>query len=77
MNTTSDVIARIRGFARGRKLTKSALAGLAGLADKTLKDLWDDCWNPTVKTLVALEGVIPADYQVPANDQDPDREEAA
>jgi DNA-binding XRE family transcriptional regulator len=77
MNTTSDVIARIRGFAEDRRLTKSALAGMAGLNDKTLKNFWDDCWNPTRKTMIALERLIPVDFQVAANDPVSDLEEAA
>jgi DNA-binding XRE family transcriptional regulator len=77
MNTTSDVIARIRGYASEHDIKKSALAVMAGLNNKALQNIWEDSWNPTKNTLIALEALIPSDFQVPANDQGQDRDEAA
>lgn len=54
---------RYRAFARSTGWGISRLAREAGLADRTLKDIFDLGWNPTGDTLRKLEALIPADFE--------------
>lgn len=56
--STQNLIDRIRQQAIKNKLTKSGLAKQAGLDNKTLKDFWDNSWNPTAETLRKIEEVL-------------------
>lgn len=59
---TSRLVHRIRSFADAEGLSKGRLAGRAGLRESTLRKFDRDDWNPTLKTLRALESIIPADF---------------
>lgn len=60
--TADQVVQRVRAFAHTEKLSKGRLAVRAGLRDSTLRAFDRADWNPTVKTLRALESIIPPDF---------------
>lgn len=49
---------RIRDFLKRRGVTKSLLAGAAGVHPNTLRTVHDAEWNPTAKTLDALDAAV-------------------
>lgn len=58
-----NTITLIRAFAAERKLSKRALAEMAGIGDTALRSFDKPEWNPTRKTLEKLEGVVPGEFK--------------
>jgi hypothetical protein len=63
----ASTIQRIRAFAKQPGWTKTRLARQAGLQDTVLRGLDSEEWNPTKRTIEALESVIPPGWQAPSN----------
>ena len=63
MSTTDAVINRVRRYAQFYQLAPTTMARLAGLGNNTLRDFWQDDWNPRVETLRALEAIIPETFE--------------
>lgn len=62
-SATSDALVhRLVAFAEREGFTKSALASKAGLKDTTLRHFGRPTWNPTLRIIKKIEGVIPADF---------------
>ena len=57
-------ISQLRAIAQDIGLSKSALAKRAGLAVNTLRNFWDDDWNPSLDTLCKLESALKNDGNV-------------
>lgn len=62
----SKIIHRLRSYALTKNLKKSRLALDAGLDNKTLKDFWNESWNPTARTIKKLEELVPEGF-IPAH----------
>ena len=60
-----SILNRYRAFARSTDWGIYRLAKQAGLADRTLKDIFSESWNPTSATLRKIEAVIPAGWHPP------------
>jgi ribosome-binding protein aMBF1 (putative translation factor) len=59
------LINRIRAYRRHKDWTVSQLATEAGLNEATIRHLDDPDWSPNVRTLRALEKVVPASFKMP------------
>lgn len=70
-------IARIRAYAKHRGWTRNKLATEAGLAESTIRDIDSPGWCPTAATLRTLEGIIPADFEPPAESEPPPEDSTA
>ncbi|MFD2232789.1 helix-turn-helix domain-containing protein [Phaeospirillum tilakii] len=75
--TIAQTLLRIRAFAAQPGWTKTRLAREAGLHDTRLRHMDDDGWNPTRRTIEALESVIPPDWQPGPGADTPTPSEAA
>jgi len=62
----NDSIQRIRAFAASMKWSRNRIATEAGIAESTIRNIFEDDWNPRVETLRQLEKVIPDDFTPPA-----------
>lgn len=60
--TVNDTIRRIRAFARFKGWNRNRLATEAKVAESTIRQIFDDGWNPRADTLRQLEAVIPAEF---------------
>ena len=66
-----DVKERIRAYRRGCRWSINRLAMEAGLRSTTIAGIDADHWNPTTKTLEALESIIPDDFDASAVCEEP------
>jgi hypothetical protein len=57
------VIHRIRAYRRTYNIPRSRLAELAGVWENAIRNMDDESWNPTYRTLAKLEALIPSDYE--------------
>jgi len=57
-----NTISRIKDFKATHRLSNNRLAKQAGLAEKTIRNMEDDSWNPRAETIRKLEAVIPGDF---------------
>lgn len=57
-----QVIYRIRRYAYDHGIRPAGLAAKTGLALNTLRLLHSSEWNPTLRIIKKIEGVIPADF---------------
>lgn len=64
--STPQLIERLRRFAAAKGWTKTRLAREADINETTLRNFHRPDWNPTLKTIQAIEAIIPADF--PADD---------
>lgn len=62
VQTVAAAIDRIRAFAKSQDLAAATFAKRAGLSPNALSDFHKDSWSPTLKTLQALEALIPDDF---------------
>lgn len=60
---SKEAILNCRNYAKENSITKSGLALMAGLSDKTLSNFWGDDWNPTIKVLQKVEAAISRDFK--------------
>ena len=51
-------LAKIRGKARRKGISRFRLALSAGISENGLKDLWDEDWAPRITTLRKLETAL-------------------
>lgn len=63
--TCSQCFTRVKAWLAARTESRLSIAKASGVQEKTLRvaDAEGDEWNPTVKTLLKLEAVIPHDFQ--------------
>lgn len=54
---------RVRAFVRGSGMRKADIARKASLPKSTLTGIAADDWNPRVKTVRAIEAIIPKGWQ--------------
>lgn len=59
--TIPERVALIRSERVEKRLSIKRLADLAGLTPSTIQDMDTDAWNPTLKTLVAIERALAGD----------------
>lgn len=72
MINVDSAILRIKAYADHMGWKKSRLAKEAGFSsDRTLKDIYEEGWNPTAATLRRLEKIIPNNF--PNEDHDSPR----
>lgn len=57
------VLNRLREYRKAADLSYSALAKLAGLSRAALLGMDAKGWGPTSATILAIEALIPADWQ--------------
>ena len=62
MTRTENTIHLLRRFAKRHRIAPSRLAHMAGLHENTLLRMHEDSWNPTAKTLRALEALVEKEY---------------
>lgn len=62
----AETIERIRAYVQLSGVTKKGLAEDAGLHPNTLIGMEDSGWNPTLKTLMALEAQLPPAHETEA-----------
>lgn len=55
-------IQRIREFRKETGINRHAFAVNADVAEKTVRNIDDDDWNPNLRTLRRLESIIPDDF---------------
>lgn len=60
--TVNATIQRIRAFARFNGWNRNRLATEASVAESTIRQIFDDSWNPRADTLRQLERIVPADF---------------
>ena len=58
-----DVIYRLRICAKVKNWTKLEFAARAGINESVLRRFWHEDWNPTVKTLRAMESAVPPRFK--------------
>jgi hypothetical protein len=63
MTPSEFAIERIRAYAKENNIAKSRLAVDSELDDKTLKNIFDESWNPQFKTMRQIEAKIPEEYK--------------
>ena len=64
MTDVHSIIKRIRAYAKQPGVSVSAIARSAGLRDEsTVRKALRDGGNPTLRTIAAIERVIPEDFQ--------------
>jgi|GEM_PF-2527100 len=56
-------VARIRAWRAANDWAPSRYAAEAGVSDATTRNMQDEAWAPTLRTLKKLEELIPADWQ--------------
>lgn len=63
MNSTTipERVALIRSERVEKRLSIKRLADLAGLTPSTIQDMDTEAWNPTLKTLTAIERALAGD----------------
>lgn len=54
----------VRAYLSSPGVTKLGFAAAAGLSDSMLRDAHSEEWNPTARTLRALERAIPPDFEL-------------
>ena len=58
MSRTGNTIYLLRRYVKKQGIAPTRLAEMAGLHPNTLRRMHDDSWNPTSKTLKALEDLM-------------------
>jgi len=59
----SAVLNRIRSWAAANALKPATLARLAGIAEVVTRDMSDDDWSPSSRSIRRLEALIPAGWK--------------
>lgn len=60
--TVNNTISRIIAFAAAQKWSRNRLATEAGLAESTIREIFEPGWNPRLETLLKLEAIVPDDF---------------
>ncbi len=62
MSRTENTIYLLRRYVTKHGIAPTRLAEMAGLHPNTLRRMHHDSWNPTAKTLRALEALVEKEY---------------
>lgn len=65
----AKTVGRLRSWIDKGGLSVAAIAEQSGVDEKIIRFIKDGKGNPTVKTLMKLEEVLPKDWQPPADEQ--------
>lgn len=62
-NSAVSAVGRVRAWRVAKGWTIHKFAGLADVSEATLRGIDGDDWNPTFRTMLKLEALIPAGWQ--------------
>lgn len=62
MSYAEASIQRVREYARANGLTHNDIASMSKVWEGSLRRMWEDGFNPTLRTLVRIEAIVPTDF---------------
>jgi len=62
MSYAEASLLRVREYARINGLTHNDIAAMSRVWEGSLRRMWDDGFNPTLRTLLRIEAIVPNDF---------------